>query len=155
MSMADRIAVMNDGTVRQVAEPAELYARPRSTWVAQFIGSPPMNLIKGNKRNGTIDLGGAGTVGLETDGATTNVSLGVRPEDLSVSKERPPSGYAIEGTVDAVEPLGEFTIVNVLVDGQVVKAKEPITDVKRGDDVFLTFDDTDAYVYDENGDLVA
>lgn len=155
MSMADRVAVMNEGTIRQVSPPEDLYARPRTTWVARFIGSPPMNLIQGNRRNGTIELGDAGTVDIEADGISDTVSLGVRPEDLSVSTERPSSGYAIEGTVDTVEPLGEYTIVNVSVNGQLVNAKEGDTDVTRGDRVYLTFDDRDAYLYDESGDLVS
>ena len=165
MSMADRIAVLNEGTIRQVAEPEELYARPRTTWVAQFIGSPPMNLVSGHRQNRTIDLGNAGSVdvptngrhsttGLETDGALEEVSLGVRPEDLSVTTAPPESGHAVEGTVDTVEPLGEYTIVNVDVDGQLVQAKEPSTDASRGNNIYLRFDGKDAYLYDEEGELV-
>ena len=112
-----------------------------------------MNLLRGTRRNGTVDLGDAGTVDIDVGASTETVSLGVRPEDLSVSTERPPTGYAIEGTVDTVEPLGEYTIVNVSVDGEIVKAKEPVTDVVRGDQVFLTFDDRDAFLYDGDGDL--
>jgi multiple sugar transport system ATP-binding protein len=154
MSMGDRIAVMNEGTVRQVAEPEELYARPATTWVARFIGSPPMNLIRGERRNGRVDIGEAGTVDITADGVTDTLSLGIRPEDFSVDTRRPSSGYAIEGTVDTVEPLGEYTLVNVSVDGQIVTAKEHSTAVGRGDSVYLTFDDGDAYLYDERGDLV-
>ncbi len=154
MGMGDRIAVMNEGTIRQVSPPEELYSQPRTAWVARFIGSPPMNLLRGERRNGTIDLGGGGEVDLDAGGAPDTLSLGVRPEDLALSTERPSSGYAIEGTVDTVEPLGEYTIVNVTVDGQVVKAKEPTTTVARGDRVYLTFDDRDAYLYDEDGELL-
>jgi multiple sugar transport system ATP-binding protein len=154
MGMGDRIVVMNRGTIRQVATPEELYSRPRTAWVAQFIGSPPMNMIRGTRRNGTIDLGDAGSVDLEVGASSESVSLGIRPEDLAVASERPSNGYAIEGTVDTVEPLGEYTIVNVTVDGQVVKVKEGVTNVARGDQVFITFDDRDAYLYDEDGNLV-
>jgi ABC-type sugar transport system ATPase subunit len=154
MSMGDRIAVMNEGTVRQVAPPEELYTRPRTEWVARFIGSPPMNLIEGTRRNGTVDLVDGNTVPLEVDDATEEVSLGVRPEDLSVSTAPPDDGRAIEGTVETVEPLGEFTIVNVDVGGSSVKAKVPTTSVGRGDHVYLTFDEDSAYVYDDAGDLV-
>jgi multiple sugar transport system ATP-binding protein len=179
MSMAHRVAVMNEGTIRQVAPPEELYARPRTEWVARFIGSPPMNLFPGTRRDGSIHLGDAGTITLdgvgggEQAGAETasqdlvqaderedagavaleaDVSLGVRPENLSVATEPPASGNAIEGTVDTVEPLGEYTIVNVIVNGQLVNAKVPDTGVTRDDRVYLTFDD--AYLYDESGELI-
>ena len=155
MSMGDRIVVMNDGTIRQVAEPEELYARPRTKWVAQFIGSPPMNLIRGTRRNGTIDVGEAGSVGIEATGASSELALGVRPEDLSIETEPPSDGrYAVQGVVDTVEPLGEYTLVNVKVNDQLVKAKEPSTAVDRGDGVYLTFDDADAYLYDDEGELL-
>ncbi|PSP26838.1 ABC transporter ATP-binding protein, partial [Halobacteriales archaeon QH_2_65_14] len=83
------------------------------------------------------------------------VSLGVRPEDLSVASEPLDSGHAVEGTVDTIEPLGEYTVVNVEVDGQLVKAKEASIDVDRGDRVYLTFDDRAAHLYDEEGSRLA
>jgi multiple sugar transport system ATP-binding protein len=157
MSMGDRIAVMNQGTVRQVAEPEELYTRPRTTWVAQFIGSPPMNLIDARKRNGTVELAEGTSVPVEAKVAadTDTVSLGIRPEDFSVHADSADGHRAITGTVRTVEPLGEFTIVNVDVNGTSVKAKVPTTGVERGDRVHLTFDDEDAYLYDERGELLS
>ncbi|WP_252699566.1 ABC transporter ATP-binding protein [Natronosalvus vescus] len=179
MGMADTVAVMNQGTVQQVAPPQELYDRPRTAWVAQFIGSPPMNLFEGTRRNGSIDLGAAGTVDLggviEAKGAVVEtgeredvgtasvvaadsqgeVSLGVRPENLTLTTTRPSSGNVIEGTVDTVEPLGEYILINVTVNEQIVNAKVADRSVSRGDRVYLTFDADDAYVYDTNGELVA
>ncbi len=154
MSMGDRIAVMNEGTIRQVARPEELYRRPKTTWVAKFIGSPPMNLLQGTRRNGTVELVDGSSVGLDAGGGAGRISLGVRPEDLSVSTGRP-NGHAIAGTVDTVEPLGEYTIVNVSVEDRIVKAKEPTTTVERGDEVYLSFDDDDVYLYDEGGELLS
>jgi multiple sugar transport system ATP-binding protein len=142
---------MNEGTIRQIAPPEELYDRPRTTWVADFIGSPPMNLIEGVARNGTIELAGNNTVALGVDAAPGNVSIGVRPENLSVSIERPAAGYTVEGRVDTVEPLGEYTLVNVHVGDVPVTAKVPDTNVERGDVVYLTFDDDATYVYEESG----
>ncbi|MCU4750605.1 ABC transporter ATP-binding protein [Halobacteria archaeon AArc-curdl1] len=179
MSMSDRVAVMNQGTVQQVAPPQELYDRPRTAWVAQFIGSPPMNLFQGTRRNGSIDLGEAGTVDLsgvleakeavvetsERDDVQSTallasdtqgtVSLGIRPENLTLASTPPPSGNVIEGRVDTVEPMGEYILVNVSVNDQIVNAKVSDRTVSRGDRVYLTFDTNDAYVYDTNGDLVA
>ncbi|WP_254808864.1 ABC transporter ATP-binding protein [Natronosalvus amylolyticus] len=179
MSMSDRVAVMNQGTVQQVAPPQELYDRPRTAWVAQFIGSPPMNLFQGTRQNGSIDLGEAGAVDLsgvleakETVVETSErddvqatallasdsqgtVSLGIRPENLSLVSSPPSSGNVIEGRVDTVEPMGEYILVNVSVNDQIVNAKVSDRTVSRGDRVYLTFDTNDAYVYDTNGDLVA
>ncbi|ELY69403.1 ABC transporter ATP-binding protein [Natronobacterium gregoryi] len=194
MSMADRVAVMNQGTIQQLAPPKELYERPRTAWVARFIGSPPMNLFQGTRRNGTIDLGDAGTVavdemtgdrgriepsgdeavvetepkresgtaiqgdpnaaGVVTTTERADVALGVRPEDLTITTTQPSSGNAIEGTVDTIEPLGEYDLINVSVNDQLVNAKEPTATVDRGDTVYLTFADEDAYLYDDNGELV-
>ena len=209
MSMADRVAVMNRGTIRQVAPPQQLYDRPRTKWVARFVGSPPMNLFRGRRRNGTVDFGDAGTVDLSgiaggdeptdrrevvsTAGATPTdteeatdtgaappgatetgaepstagsdqghrdadadtVSLGVRPEDLGVVTDPPEDGNVIEGTVDTVEPLGEYILVNVRVNDDLVNAKVDDTDLVRDDRVYLTFTDDHAYLYDERGELVA
>ncbi|MCU4741107.1 ABC transporter ATP-binding protein [Natronoglomus mannanivorans] len=182
MGMADTVAVMNQGTIQQLAPPLELYERPRTAWVARFIGSPPMNLFRGTRRNGSIDIGEAGTVELDgvmseeaaveaegggrgqddasaasvlTTDARGDVALGVRPEDLGVSTTRPTSGNAIEGTVDTVEPMGEYILVNVSVNDQIVNAKMSDGLVSRGDRIYLTFDDDDAYLYDDNGELVA
>ncbi|OIB57749.1 ABC transporter ATP-binding protein [Natrialba sp. SSL1] len=182
MSMADRVVVMNRGTIQQVAPPQELYERPRTAWVARFIGSPPMNLFEGTRRNGSIDFGEAGAVELgdvlrggETvddevarpaspgNGDTASVvtgdvqgevALGVRPEDLTITTSRPTAGNVIEGRVDTVEPLGEYVLVNVTVNDQLVNAKLADGTVSRDERVYLTFDDEDAYLYDENGELV-
>ncbi|MCU4925658.1 ABC transporter ATP-binding protein [Halobacteria archaeon AArc-dxtr1] len=186
MSMADRVVVMNQGTIQQIAPPKELYERPRTAWVARFIGSPPMNLFRGTRQNGAIDLGEAGSVeiagllpadeaivgadgdeavletggneasttGVVTHGTRGDVSLGVRPEDLTVATTKPSSGHAIAGTVDTIEPLGEYDLVNVSVNDQIVHTKVSESTVRRGDPVYLTFDDGDAYLYDADGTLV-
>ncbi|MFW5917849.1 MAG: ABC transporter ATP-binding protein [Haloferacaceae archaeon] len=155
MSMGDRIAVMNQGTIRQVAEPEELYRQPRTTWVADFIGSPPMNLFDGIQTGGTVDLPGENTLPAKTATASETVSVGVRPEDMSVTPGSPNTDWAIQGTVETVEPLGEYVLVNVDVDGEFVNAKAPTTDVEPGQQVYLTFEPEDTYLYDGDGELVA
>ncbi|OVE85560.1 ABC transporter ATP-binding protein [Natronolimnobius baerhuensis] len=187
MSMADRVVVMNKGTIQQIAPPGELYERPRTAWVARFIGSPPMNLFQGQRRNGSLEVGSAGAVdltsiastaesspqsgeeavveagqsdagsaGMVTDAsqATGDLSLGVRPEDLTVTTSPPATGHALEGTVDTIEPFGEYDLINVTVNDQLVNAKMATATVSRGDTVYLTFEDDDAYLYDETGELV-
>nr|WP_283404146.1 ABC transporter ATP-binding protein [Halorubrum sp. DM2] len=155
MSMGDKIVVLNDGTIRQVAEPEELYQRPRTTWVAKFIGSPPMNLFEGENRDGTVHLAEGNTLPTPAESSSSTVSVGVRPEDIDVSTDPPDTDWTLPGTVKTVEPLGEYVLVNVEVGGSVVNVKVPHTDATAGDAVHLTFDPADAYLYDENGELVA
>jgi len=87
MTLAQRMIVMNGGVMEQFGTPEEVYARPASTFVATFIGSPPMNLIK------------------SAPNAKPGITLGVRPEHLDVT----PEGWAL--TVDALEMLGAERLV--------------------------------------------
>lgn len=155
MSMGDRVVVMNEGTIRQIAPPEELYQRPATKWIANFIGSPGMNVIDGVARNGTFELADGHTVPLTADGLEGNAALGVRPENLSLSTERPATDFAMGGTVETIEPLGEFTLVNVDLGGTIVRVKVNEADVERGDEVYVTYDADAAYMYDEQGELVA
>jgi sn-glycerol 3-phosphate transport system ATP-binding protein len=98
MTMADRVILMNEGTIEQAGTPAELYERPTTMFAARFIGAPPMNLI-------------------ETAGANGFVT-GVRAEDMRLV---PPSGNGIDAKVASLEYLGADTIV-----GLTGQAGEPI-----------------------------
>lgn len=155
MSMGDRVMVMNQGTIRQIAPPAELYDRPRTKWVANFIGSPAMNIIDGTAQNGTFELVTGESVPLPTPDVEGEASIGIRPENLSLAETASGSEFILRGTVDTVEPMGEYTLINVDVGGTIVRVKEPETDVTRGDTVLITYDPDDAYMYDASGELVA
>ena len=96
MTLAQRMIVMNAGRVEQIGAPLEVYARPASTFVAAFIGSPPMNLIPG-----------------ERDGR--RVLLGIRPEHLEPG---PPAQAMLNADIDLIEPLGADTLVYGQLDGQ-------------------------------------
>ena len=117
MTMADRIAVMQDGRIEQLGEPLELYDHPVNLFVAQFIGSPAMNIIEGTLRRADgqawVDVAGArwalpsGAPG--TDGQT--VKYGVRPEHLSLDAS------GVPGEVVVVEPTGAETELLVQAGG--------------------------------------
>ena len=119
MTMADRIAVMHDGRIEQLGEPLELYDRPANLFVAQFIGSPAMNVFDGVVRNGSVEALGArwpshgGAEGQK-------VKYGIRPEHL----EPAPSGIGAEVVV--VEPMGAETELLVKI------ADTPLTIMTRG-----------------------
>ncbi|RFB85272.1 sugar ABC transporter ATP-binding protein [Rhizobium leguminosarum bv. trifolii] len=108
MTMADKIVVMQGGKVEQIGTPLELYDRPRNTFVAAFIGSPSMNLLKGRyKADGAIFVTETGiALGFNPQASDRQaVLLGVRPEHLSLS----PSG--LDTTVSVTEPTGHETMV--------------------------------------------
>jgi sn-glycerol 3-phosphate transport system ATP-binding protein len=101
MTLADILVVMNGGEVEQIGNPLDIYKAPATTFVASFIGAPPMNL---SPLTAAETAGLAGPTAGETAGGTI---LGIRPEDLTVSGEAtPPGGVALDLTVDAVELVG-------------------------------------------------
>jgi len=111
MSVADRMAIMESGTIRQIGAPREIYDRPASTYVARLLGSPMMNILPAEMEAGRIRVaGGAITVPglLGGDGLS---EIGVRPEDLKVAHW--PDGGGVPAKVYEVEPLGGYTVVTV------------------------------------------
>jgi len=114
MTMADRIVVMHDGMIEQIGTPLELFDRPSNLFVAQFIGSPAMNVFPGAARNGGVDGLGASWPLPPGVGAAQGQSLqyGIRPTDLQVA----PQGIA--GKVLVIEPTGAETELLVNVGGQ-------------------------------------
>lgn len=113
MSLADRIIIMNDGHVEQIGTPMDLYLRPASRFVADFIGSPAMNMIEGVVAKDRMALQiGEETIPMPRElsaGAGQAVALGIRPEHLTVA----PSGAGgVNLTVAFVEQLGADTVVH-------------------------------------------
>ena len=110
MTLADRIVIMEQGAIQQIGTPDQIYNDPANTFVASFIGSPPMNLIEGTMRGGVFTAPGVRLEGLPArhDG---KVTLGVRPEDCMVDgKSKTPD---LSGTVYGVEPTGDMTYLTV------------------------------------------
>jgi multiple sugar transport system ATP-binding protein len=128
MTMGDRICVMRDGIIMQVADPLTLYLRPENLFVAGFIGSPPMNLLKGKvqKRNGSLFFSesaekNALTFPLEGSLQTIaskyvdkDIIFGIRPENIS-NELKEGSSTPIILTVDIAEPMGSESIVYMKV----------------------------------------
>jgi multiple sugar transport system ATP-binding protein len=124
MTMGDRICVMRDGLIMQVADPLTLYLRPENMFVAGFIGSPPMNLLKGKlqQRNGSIAFvedGETNNLTVPLQGTLQNraskyidkeVVFGIRPENIS---SEPKEGFntPVTMTVEIAEPMGSESLV--------------------------------------------
>ena len=159
MTLADRIVVLKDGHIEQVGTPMELYKNPGNLFVAQFIGSPAMNILPAK-----IEKAGAQTVVSHVGGRTAMlpietpasaagaaVSFGVRPEDLAVATG---SAYLFEGLIDYVEQLGEVQLVYVDIgrpDLPLVVKLPGNAEVKRGDTLRLDAAAADLHIFDGEG----
>ncbi|WP_460126149.1 ABC transporter ATP-binding protein [Stetteria hydrogenophila] len=128
MTMGDRVAVMNEGRIMQVGTPEEVYERPANTFVATFVGSPQMNLVKAvvRRAGGELVLD-AGDFKLPAPpslkaGEGAEVLVGIRPEHFTL---QPGGGPAVEGVIDFVERLGSDTILHVNTGSHVVTVKIP------------------------------
>ncbi|MBZ9677316.1 ABC transporter ATP-binding protein [Mesorhizobium sp. ES1-1] len=138
MSMGDKVGVLNHGHIVQTGTPHEIYNNPRDTYVASFVGSPPMNLVDGKLLNGRAVMaepnfelpfaGGATTFGgLKTDAATDGRPLvfGIRPEDVYLE-----SGAPVEARVHDVENHGVEKVLTLRVGDTTLRATVPArTDV--------------------------
>ncbi len=162
MTLATRIVVLNNvtHTIGQVGTPLELYEKPRNTFVAQFIGSPKMNLLEGTVtstgESTAVNLahGESVTVPISSKDASVGdtVSFGIRPEDFVVAQEGDPVIYS--GEVLYSERLGEVTVVYYKTpEGQdPIIAKIPgIANVKKGEKLDLTGIPEKMHLFDDTG----
>jgi sn-glycerol 3-phosphate transport system ATP-binding protein len=108
MTLADILVVMNGGRVEQIGNPLDVYQKPATTFVASFIGAPPMNLmplraseIRSQFEAGSRAAGDAGDAAI----------LGIRPEDFVISPDPHPGGVALDLTVEAIERVGPETFI--------------------------------------------
>lgn len=159
MTMADRIVVMHDGRIEQIGTPLELFDRPGNLFVAQFIGSPSMNVLAGIVRQGGgeqwVEAQGArwplpATMQLKEGHA---VHYGVRPTDLVLSTV----GQGIAAKVVVVEPTGAETEMLLQIGQEkLVVVMHGRTDARPDDTVQLTLDPANAHVFDgRSGERIA
>jgi len=121
MTISTRIAIMNKGLIEQVGTPKEIYNNPQSLFVAGFIGSPPMNLIEGELRDGRFTGKGVSIGGLGCNG-TRAVFLGARPEDMRVVTADDPAANLL-AQVYSVELVGDATLVTFRAGDQLITVK--------------------------------
>ncbi|TIO88779.1 MAG: TOBE domain-containing protein, partial [Mesorhizobium sp.] len=159
MTLADRIVVLKEGVVEQVGTPMELYKRPGNLFVAQFIGSPAMNILpaKIEKAGNPTVVSHVGdrkaTVPITTPASANGaaVSFGVRPEDLAIATG---TDYLFEGKVDYIEQLGEVQLVYVDIgraDLPLVAKLPGNVEVKRGETLRLNAGAGDLHIFDAEG----
>ena len=129
MTLADRIVVFKDGNIEQVGTPLDLYKKPANLFVAQFIGSPAMNILEGKIVGRSdrvaqvmLDCGVALEVALEGGGPSVGerISIGIRPENTQIA-DAAAGGPVFAGTIDFAEHLGEVQILYVDLPGAAQK----------------------------------
>jgi multiple sugar transport system ATP-binding protein len=125
MTLATLIAVMRDGRIEQIGTPEEIYNRPATVFVAEFVGAPPMNMIEATMDAQGLRLDGSGQrLALPgSGGAPRRVVLGLRPEDVHLAT--PADDHVIEATVDFAELTGPDIIVFARHGGNPLVASVP------------------------------
>ncbi|NEO84442.1 MAG: ABC transporter ATP-binding protein [Spirulina sp. SIO3F2] len=154
MTMGDRIAVMNQGEIQQIAAPLELYSAPANRFVAEFIGSPPMNFLTFSVQAPTTLCAGEFRYTLPTEwaellGSSSEILVGIRPEHLHLS---PPATKNLAVQVTVVEALGHETFLRVQpreFPAVSLSVRVPAEErVQLGDELWLGFEPEQIHFFD-------
>ena len=149
MSLSDRMAVFMDGRIVQVGAPEEVFSRPATVDVAAFLGNPPMNLLPATLSGGRASFGGA-IVELPSCAALgeREVVLGVRPMEVTLGAD------GIAGTVTLCEVLGEETVIDLDVGGQLLCVKTASSRrIAEGETVRARIDPAKVHLFDRASGL--
>src|SRR5437870_2027909 len=157
MTMADRIAIMNKGVLQQLGTPERIYSQPSNTFVAGFIGNPPTNFVDftfvADSRVETADFVyplSDRLLAMARHCSSTEIVLGVRPQDVVVSRDGAASQNSIEAEVFTVEPLGDSTILDLKVGETRMKAvTSPDFPAEMGGRVWTKFRSERVYIFDK------
>lgn len=159
MALADRIAVMHEGLIRQVGTPEEIFNHPVDTFVAGFVGEPPMNFVacEYGRENGrhvlrhdsiTIEMPPRGEALAQRDAIPPRVTLGIRPFYIDVGFEESAS-HTVPAEVFVVESLGDMAVVSVdVLDTRFQIVASPSFHARRGQIVWLAFDPARTLLFD-------
>ncbi|MDQ6795367.1 MAG: ABC transporter ATP-binding protein [Chloroflexota bacterium] len=147
MSLANRIAVLSAGELQQIGTPDEVYDHPANVFVAEFIGSPPMNLLEATRDGDSLVVAGGWRIPAPKLKSAANgaVTVGLRPEGISIT----PKGQAAE--VVAVEPFGSEVILDLRIGDQALKVRAaPDVRPEAGSKVGLKADPAAVRVFDRS-----
>ncbi|MER8957736.1 MULTISPECIES: ABC transporter ATP-binding protein [unclassified Mesorhizobium] len=159
MSLADRIVIMHEGVLQQVGSPDEVYSHPANLFVAQFVGSPVMNVadasVTEKASSASVTVGDA-AAGFEfprallsklNGHAGSQLALGIRPEGVLVRREAAEGFLPVETQI--VEPLGSFDIVDLKVGSKMLRARTKSGFIGGpGERVFVRIDPSQAHFFD-------
>lgn len=161
MALSDELLILNDGQVEQQGTPDEIFDEPANTFVAQFIGSPRINLIDATLEQSTLRIDGtdielalpmAETPDVE---GTVEVTLGIRPSKLQLNQETTTDD--LSGTISILEKLGQEDVAFLDCPGinQEIRVTTERTDINEGETFDITFDPTDVHLFDrESGETL-
>ena len=148
MTLADRMVVMNEGNVEHVGTPLEVYTKPKTLFTAQFIGSPAMNILKGECQSSQINLSSGAK--LKTNSKHNGkVNVGLRPEDFTINEKG-----AIKLNVELVELIGANTLIHGRLENSneilVASIAGVISESEIGNQINLSFDENKLHLFDVN-----
>ena len=152
MTLADRIVILNLGNIEQVGSPDEIYSNPSNIFVAQFIGTPKMNILKITDKdflsNNEVKFLGNNIKFNEINLSKKNYYFGIRPEHFTISDD---CEYKFKPQIDLTENLGNEKIAYIKIDGHDISAKIP-TQNNTIDQI--GFNTKNIFVFDEDGNRV-
>lgn len=149
MTLADRIVIMKDGYIQQVGTPSEVFLKPKNMFVAQFIGAPSMNMLKGTVEGSNVKLEAGPSLKLPRKTELKDITIGIRPSALTVASDG--QTPLMEGTVSLVEPLGSETLLYLDVGGHEVIASAPgRVHPQPGEKIALYADAEEIHMFDSN-----
>lgn len=153
MSMCDRIAIMNEGKIIQIATPSEMYSNPDTDFVAGFLGNPPIAFLEGEAKDGKCHLRGSDIAlplpeRLAGLNGSTPIRLGIRPELVGNLGES-----RITGKISFVETQGRENLYDItLTNGDILRSIQSVRqDVTLGDEVTWSLDHSQVLVFDKDG----
>ncbi len=163
MSMGDRIAIMDDGILQQTGNPKEVYDNPANIFVAQFIGSPVMNMIDceciqddkntllsfGRDSSDTIRLSKTIFEQVDTKGGSRkNLAMGLRPEAVLIDRE--PLSDRVKVTVEVIEPLGPYDIVDFRLGNDILRGRTRSRYIEKpGEEAWVGLDERKLHFFDK------
>jgi multiple sugar transport system ATP-binding protein len=156
MTLADRIVVLNEGEIMQAGSPRDLYNKPQNKFVAEFIGSPKMNLMPTGMKEGKVMLLATMPRTLELDAPEADVAwLGVRPENITIgitsdhSCDHMAGTATITGTLSVCEYLGseQFAYVDCGFEEMITVRVDPVCELENGTTVGLGFGIDDVHFF--------
>jgi len=147
LTMADRIAVLNEGRVIQIGTPNDIYDRPATTFVATLVGTPRINLFKAGRDNGTVLIENSELHIPSSTNTPAQFLLGIRPEDV-----KPAAEGKFVGKLALTEPLGVETILHIQSGGQTLLSLIPgMTDLRLNDTVRFNLAQDRLHYFDLEG----
>ena len=151
MTLADRMIVMNEGNVEHIGTPLEVYTKPKTLFTAQFIGSPAMNILKGNCGSNKLILANKASLPVNSK-FNGPVNIGMRPEDFELDQNGP-----IKLKVELVELIGANTLIHGKLENSneilVASISGVVKEDTIGKNINLSIQNDKLHLFDTNTDL--